>query len=110
MRFKAGVDLNGVHPVTLRAMAAAEEVSLELGCGELIVTSVMDGTHRRQSKHYEGLAFDFRTMHLAVGRAPVLVDAVRTRLGDKNFDVIYENPHATRRDDGEHGHVEFDPK
>ena len=110
MRVKAGVDLNGVMPETLRGIADADEVSRALGYGDLIVTSVKDGKHRHKSKHYDGLAFDFRTRHLTRVEARTLVDAVRARLGDARWDVVYEDPSPRRRDDGEHGHAEIDPK
>jgi hypothetical protein len=67
---------------------------------ELVITSVSDGVHKADSKHYEGLAFDCRTRDLSTRATIDIVDDCRAALG-KDFDVVLEKDHL---------HVEYDPK
>jgi hypothetical protein len=100
-----GVRLDGVRPVTLRAMAAAAEVFAREGAA-LVVTSVVDGLHMEGSKHYTGEAFDCRSKHLPDYETKLRVlGALEEALG-KDFDVLLE----LVGDDSEHLHLEFDPK
>lgn len=69
------------------------------------ITSGLDGTHKRQSKHYEGLAEDYRTKDLPQAWKLPMFEEVRLILGS-DYDVVFESPGT----DNEHLHVEFDPK
>ena len=88
-----------VRPQIWDAMAIAEKVFKDFGY-DCIVTSLCDGKHSRNSKHYEGNAMDLRTRHLKDGEAERITELLANRLGVK-YDVILE---------GNHIHAEFDPK
>lgn len=66
----------------------------------LTVTSGYDGAHQAQSKHYQGLAEDYRTRDVRPEDLPSMVAAVRATLGS-DYDVVLESDHL---------HVEYDPK
>jgi len=61
MRFKRGVKMNVLPPI-LPALWAAERVWTKHGRDEgVTVTSANDGVHSYNSRHYVGLALDFRS-------------------------------------------------
>lgn len=68
------------------------------------VTSVMDGTHMRGSKHYDGDAFDQRTWksvtgnQMSVAEKEDIAQEIRNILGP-DWDVVVEKTHL---------HIEFD--
>lgn len=99
MRLKAGVKVAGVKPETLIAMMVAQEVCRECGY-EFVVTSVREGQHMAKSLHYQGMAFDMRTRHMAPAQIPVIRDLIAKRLGP-DYDVVIEATHI---------HIEHDPK
>ena len=96
MILKPSVIFNGVQAPVLRAMAAAEEVFGPYG--DVVVTSIKDGTHSANSLHYDGLAFDLRTRHMDKGQVAAAAEALAIALG-KDYDVVIE---------GDHLHVEYD--
>lgn len=97
MMLKAGVRLLGIRPEMVVAIMVAQEVYRANGA-DLAVTSVIDGTHSRASKHYTGCGVDLRTRHL---QDPAKVHReLKDALGE-DFDVILEDDHI---------HVEYDPK
>lgn len=65
----------------------------------LTVTSGIDGSHSRQSKHYAGLAEDYRTRDVDPVNLVLMVAEVRSLLGGA-YDVVLESDHL---------HVEYDP-
>lgn len=81
------------------AMLAAERIWSDLG-QECVITSVMDGTHRPGSRHYIGLAVDFRIRYFDYETQQIARERLRESLG-KDYDVILEPTHI---------HCEFDPK
>lgn len=71
------------------------------GLGPLTVTSVWDGTHLPDSRHYVGLAADLRTHHLSSeADRRRMWEVVAEALGP-GWDVILEVDHI---------HIEFDPR
>lgn len=99
MFLKPGVRIHGIAPEMVVALMAADGVYRANGA-ELVVTSVADGVHSRGSKHYIGHAVDLRTRHIK----PQVAVKVRNELAEAlgaDFDVVLE---------GDHIHVEFDPK
>lgn len=99
MRLKEGVRLKGVRPEIIIAMILSADV-LNVYDIELVITSVMDGKHMEGSKHYKGLAFDFRSRDIDEGDIVFVRMKLKEWLGS-DYDVIYENDHF---------HVEYDPK
>ena len=57
-----------------------------------IITSGMDGTHKRESEHYNGQAVDFRTRHILPGALELIVNEVKDDLTG-SFEVILESDH-----------------
>lgn len=97
MRLKPGVRPLGIKPEILLAIMVAERALLP---NELVITSLMDGTHNRASEHYTGMAFDFRTRDLGETRAKEVAHTIGANLGT-DYDVVLETDHC---------HVEYDPK
>lgn len=97
LRVKKGVRLHGAEPELLFAVVVAERLWAELGFGDLVVTSVIDGEHIRGSLHYTGNAADLR---LPRGSKVTAARELRKALG-ADYDVVLERDHI---------HVEFQPK
>ncbi|HJR08436.1 MAG TPA: hypothetical protein VJ842_14335 [Pyrinomonadaceae bacterium] len=95
---KAGAILS-VKPEIAYARRIVAEIWRAFGY-TLTVTSGYDGSHLAQSKHYEGLAEDYRTRDVKPDDLPIMVSRVRDVLGT-NYDVVLEPDHL---------HVEYDPK
>lgn len=95
---KAGVALPESWAMAV-ALIAAERVMDSLGVA-CVITSAADGTHKQNSLHYVGKAFDLRTRDLLQGHAEAAREKLAAALGDQ-FDVVLESDHI---------HVEFDPK
>lgn len=66
----------------------------------LTVTSGLDGRHSAQSKHYVGLAEDYRTRDVPKSMVEQMASEIRAVLG-RDYDVVVESDHL---------HVEYDPK
>lgn len=99
MRFKAGVSVTGLRPELVLALVLAEQVYADQKAA-LVVTSVMDGTHTRNSLHYLGLAADLRTRHLDADTLGRVVRQLEDTLAPLGFQVILEEDHV---------HLEHDP-
>lgn len=106
LRFKNGVDVRGIRSELLLAILVASDVYAEHNA-DCVVTSLLDGKHSSNSRHYDGAAMDLRTNDLATGRDKSILDEIRARLlplGD--YDVIFENADTPN----EHIHIEYEPK
>ncbi|HEV8459030.1 MAG TPA: hypothetical protein VGR44_12120 [Methylomirabilota bacterium] len=109
VQLKFGVVATGVQPEIVLALQVADRLWQERG-DALVVTSLRDGEHcdqsqgrpcpdgRAHSLHYDGLAADLRSRHLAAGEVSSRVAELRSRLGPL-YQVIAEPSHI---------HVEFD--
>ena len=97
MKIKEGVSIAGIRPEVLIGVMVADPILSEYG-QETVITSCMDGKHKRASAHYTGRAVDLRIWDLITPK--VCVQKISTALGE-DFDVILE---------GNHIHLEFDPK
>ena len=98
MRFKTGVKAYGVQPPTTLAMHVMDELFVRETGDEMVVTSLMDGTHSPKSLHRFGLAFDFRTHDIPQGSLGVILAEFRSKM--PGWQVVIEP---------DHGHVEYDP-
>ncbi len=104
IHIKPGVRVHSLCPEMMIVLVNANELWRERGA-ELVITSVLDGRHRRGSKHFVGYAVDLRTKNLD---RPSKIDAInklKEALGT-DYDVILEAEDTPN----EHLHVEFDPK
>ena len=112
MKYKDGVILsiqkvmNGeirtinISPFVNNAILIVDELSQQMFGKEIVITSLLDGVHSKNSLHYSGLAFDIRTWIYKEKHIPNFVLKIKEQLG-KNFDVIFETDHV---------HIEYDPK
>lgn len=101
MKYKLGVDAEDIRHQIWFAIGFAEALSEALGYGEVVVTSLRDGTHSAKSLHYEGLAMDLRTRNLTAEQICGWVSLLKKYLDPRGFDVVLEEDHI---------HVEFQPK
>ena len=99
---KPGVRLLGIRPELVVAIIVARDIWSKHNA-PFVITSCVDGTHTRASKHYTGCAVDLRT-HGLTNPAGAVRD-LQTALG-LDFDVIHEGPGTPQ----EHIHLEWDPK
>lgn len=97
MKIKKGVALAGMSPTLAIATQIVEPILAKYG-QELVITSCMDGKHKRSSAHYTGMAIDLRIWDIT--DADRCVEEMQYNLG-KNYDVLLENDHI---------HLEFDPE
>lgn len=109
IRLKPGARIGGLRPELVFAILVAEGIWTKCGAEELVITSIVDGKHKRGSEHYTFLAFDARTHNLGTsydrGPARLAVAELVERLGP-DYDVIFENEGSPE----EHCHCEFDAK
>ncbi len=96
---KPGVDVRGIQPEILLARIIAGEIFARYDAA-CIITSVVEGKHREDSKHYTGQSVDLRTRHLDERLRPVIAEAISKALGPQ-YDVVLEASHL---------HIEHDPK
>lgn len=95
------VKINGAHfnPEIVRILqVACDTAPKELT--SIWVTSANDSSHMDGSKHYSNEAFDFRIWGLFGEQAKTWAERMQRALGE-NYDVVFE---------GDHIHVEWDPK
>src|SRR5919108_658569 len=99
MKLKPGVRVLGIRPELVLALLVLRDLYTEYGVGSAcVVTSVIEGEHRRASLHLAGAAVDLRHPGAQVARQ--LVAAAQAQLGEE-YDVLLEADHV---------HVEFQPK
>lgn len=100
MRTKAGVDLTGVSWRMFLASILIEPIFIAHGA-QLVITSGVDGTHMQNSKHYEGLALDYRTRDMNEDDVKSVAVSCMNLLAPMGYDVVLETDHI---------HIEYDPK
>ena len=101
---KPGVRIQGVRPEILFAVVVVHGVWAANKI-EAVITSCVEGKHKRASKHYIGCAFDVRLKNVPKPARGGFVHEVEESLGE-DFDVIWEGEGEL----WEHLHVEYDPK
>lgn len=94
--YKNGVQ---VQPVIIEAISTVAHIYSTFN-QKLVVTSVVDGVHSKNSLHYKGLAFDTRIWYFSEEVVKEVKTCLEIALG-KDFDVVLEDSHF---------HIEFDPK
>ena len=99
MRIKQGVVLTGLRTEMLVGLMAVQEIFRKYG-EEVVITSVMDGTHSATSLHYAGQAVDLRTRNLSNADVMEIVAELKGDLGI-HFDVVAESTHL---------HLEYQPR
>lgn len=99
MKIKADVEIAIMTKPNLIGIAHANSEFEKRGL-EMVITSLTDGKHREDSKHYDGDAFDVRRWNIPPPEFNDTVVSLRKRLGD-DYDVVVERTHI---------HIEYDPK
>ncbi len=99
MRLKNNVKLEGLHSQILLAVLVANEVYRQ-HAKELVITSVNDSRHGKNSIHYKGNAVDLRTRYFEYQEKLEVYREISKRL-TADFDVVLERDHI---------HIEYDPK
>lgn len=99
--FKSGVRIVGLRP-EMAAVLPIIAYAFKTAGYRAVITCGTEGRHGKSSKHYTGLATDWRTKRLDIdyAEAKKIADAIKTWLTD-DFDVVVHDTHI---------HVEFDPK
>lgn len=82
------------------ALIVADRISKSVTGKAIVVTSLLDGVHSKNSLHYSGNAFDLRVWIYTQDQIQQLLKRFKTELGN-DFDCIFE---------GDHFHIEYDPK
>jgi hypothetical protein len=88
---KPGVGLAGIAPEMLIALAVADGVFSSLEApdpetgADAVVTSGLEGEHSERSRHYVGLALDFRIRHLVLGKQIRAFELLTKRLGREYY-------------------------
>lgn len=96
MKIKDGVEIALMSKGNLIAIAKVNAM-LEMMGKSLTITSLTDGKHRKNSKHYSGDAFDVRIW--SFDNAKEIATKMQNLLGE-DYDVVLEKTHI---------HVEYDP-
>lgn len=73
---------------------------------QCVITSALEGKHKSGSRHYRGLALDFRVWGIMPEQFKEFAECVRRNLGDC-YDVVDE---WNAEGNPSHLHVEYDPK
>jgi hypothetical protein len=101
MRYKTGVNLEGVQPCMWYALGTADMVYRAHG-QKLVVTSLTDGVHPDlKNIHGNGLAADLRTNGIVEDTVTAVYNHLKLLLDPLGYDVVRE---------GDHIHLEYDPK
>lgn len=103
----SSVKLKDLSPQILLALMAAERVFEKYGY-DCIVTSVNDGKHSINSKHYVGYAVDLRSKHIKTLKEKLdIFSELKINLtAPSNYDILFEYEGLPN----EHYHIEYDPK
>ena len=96
---KEGVSVLGLQPCMFFAFLVAGEAYKDHGF-DCVLTSGTDSKHGDHSHHYKGYAIDIRIRDISEGILTKIVEEIQFRL-QSQFQVILE---------GDHIHIEFDPK
>jgi hypothetical protein len=93
------------------ALGVADALKKQMFGKDLVVTSLLDGTHNPGSLHPLGKAADLRTLDLTVDERIRWHTVLKAALSPMGFDVVWEGGvGATPATTGAHIHVEYDPK
>ncbi len=102
MKFQSNVRTDNVVPQVWWALGVADLLHQEMFDKELEVTSINDSHEERPlSLHNQGEAFDIRTRHMTLDARLKFFKVLKLKIDPKGFDTV---------DEGNHIHVEFQPK
>ena len=96
---KHSVIPTGIQTETLLAYVIAQQIYAKYGY-DCIITSIVDGTHSRQSLHYVGFAIDLRIRHMEEPHKEEIFKEIKKAL-TTDYDVVLHSTHI---------HIEYQPK
>ncbi|MBW1812506.1 MAG: hypothetical protein JRJ39_02190 [Deltaproteobacteria bacterium] len=99
MRLKHSVNPVGLKPEMILALLVVDGVYSGSG-SDCILTSINDSFHFETSRHYQGMAIDFRIRHLPAGAAVDISNEISRRLGI-HYNVRLESDHI---------HISYKPR
>ena len=91
LKMKEGVSPKNIKNECLLGMHLSSWVFDHHGY-DCIITSISEGKHSKNSRHYIGYAFDLRRRHLPYGLAETIEDDLQAELGEE-YKVILEDTH-----------------
>lgn len=101
MLLKKGITLQGIKAETIICMYIADSIAKQRFNREITITSLNDGKHMPNSKHYQGYAFDIRTYDWKIqSELQTYIELLKKDL-DFMCDIVLEKDHI---------HIEYDPK
>jgi len=103
MMIKQQVLLTGSRREIWYALGVAATIHAKYFTRPLIITSMLDGTHKPGSLHPEGLAVDIRTNDLPRALSDNFALELIENLRILGFDVV-------REENPRHIHIEYNPK
>ena len=99
MRLKSGVNPIGLKPEMILGCLIVDAVYAKAGY-ECVATSINDSDHAATSRHYQGMAVDFRINHLPSGYALQISNSIQDALGIQYYVLLESN----------HIHVSYKPR
>jgi len=91
MKLKNNVQAAGIKPEMIIALMVATRIWLNFG-QVLVCTSIMDGKHCTTSKHYLGLASDYRTRYFSMAEKKAVFKLLKEDLGPE-YKVVWHSSH-----------------
>ena len=92
MKLKPGVKLLGIRPELLVAIMMVDSIYQKHG-QELVITSVVDGIHKKASTHYVGNGFDARTRFFSEAEKGVVAEEVCQAFEGTGFYLFIHSTH-----------------
>ena len=91
MEIKPGVSIKGMRPEMAAVLPIICQVISEAGV-QPVLTSGTEGVHGPHSRHYVGLATDWRVRDIQKSMRPLVAQQLRDQLGPE-FLVLEESTH-----------------
>ena len=98
MRIKKGVSTLGLKPEIVCIFPVIESIFQSCAGKEAVLTCGTDGKHHKYSRHYVGLATDWRIRHIK-GYAQIVRDELKAALPDSYYVLLHKT----------HIHISFKP-
>ena len=105
---KNGAVADGVQREIWFALGVMATIHKQLFGTPLVIASLKDGDHMKDSKHSRGYAADGRTRDLTLDQRKQFHDVCKAALDPHGFDLVIEGP--PYNDKVPHEHCEYDPK
>ena len=91
MQLKKGVLISGLKPEILIGIMIIEQIFINYQVS-MVITSITDGKHKINSKHYSGQAVDIRSRHIEKSKQQLILISLQSALTSE-FTCILESDH-----------------